>query len=317
VTVFISYLRNNIASANRLSASLAAKGIDSWLDRDEICPGANWKTAIRKAIRNGSYFVACFSAAYQDRTASFMHDEVALAIERLRSGRVHHNWFIPVVFSGSVPDIEIAPGRNVRDIQWVSLTAKRWNEGVDAIRSVVAGTDDIVRDNLVKEYLYEGDGAHKRPLYESVRKGGALWNHLHALREREQIKIFRRLSELWPSLREWEKQFLKTLIVRPFYRPEKMNRFFSSLETAVSITYPDIGHGHTPSTNNISWLVRQCYDQDSDWEQDCMMLLPSHWSKLSITLSHSGAPERRARSFVVWNVRTTRNSRSVEGPRFS
>ena len=37
--------------------------IKYWLDREEINPGKLWKTAIRDAINNEAYFLACFSQA--------------------------------------------------------------------------------------------------------------------------------------------------------------------------------------------------------------------------------------------------------------
>lgn len=49
--VFISYVRENTDIVSRLSHELPAAGVKVWLDRYSIKPGANWRNAIRLAIR--------------------------------------------------------------------------------------------------------------------------------------------------------------------------------------------------------------------------------------------------------------------------
>src|SRR5207244_3285891 len=58
--VFISYVREDTQQVNRLCADLASYGAEVWLDRDSIQPGTRWREAIRCAIQDGDYFVACF-----------------------------------------------------------------------------------------------------------------------------------------------------------------------------------------------------------------------------------------------------------------
>ena len=59
--VFISYVRENKKDVDRLCQDLESNGVNVWLDRNDIKPGARWKEAIREAIRKGDYFIACFS----------------------------------------------------------------------------------------------------------------------------------------------------------------------------------------------------------------------------------------------------------------
>ena len=85
--------------------------VEAWLDRNEILPGQRWKEAIRRAIRGGSYYLACFSQEYFDRDRSYMNEELTVAIEELRQRPTDRAWFIPVVLSGSgVPDRDIGGG---------------------------------------------------------------------------------------------------------------------------------------------------------------------------------------------------------------
>jgi hypothetical protein len=79
--VFISYVRENSKSIDRLCKSVIDNGIQVWLDRDKIDPGVYWEEAIRKAIRHGEFFIAFFSAEYNDRAKSYMNEELTLAID--------------------------------------------------------------------------------------------------------------------------------------------------------------------------------------------------------------------------------------------
>lgn len=59
--VFISYVRKDHELVNRLCADFDRHGVNYWLDRNDIRPGNRWKDAIREAIRQGKFFIACFS----------------------------------------------------------------------------------------------------------------------------------------------------------------------------------------------------------------------------------------------------------------
>lgn len=59
--VFISYVHEDYETIKRLTDELEANGISVWLDRKELQPGVRWEQAISDAIRNGIYFIACFS----------------------------------------------------------------------------------------------------------------------------------------------------------------------------------------------------------------------------------------------------------------
>ena len=62
--VFISYVRDNIKIVDRLCQELKSRGIQVWLDRNDIGPGSRWKQEIREAIHQGAFFIACFSREY-------------------------------------------------------------------------------------------------------------------------------------------------------------------------------------------------------------------------------------------------------------
>ena len=66
--VFISYVRENSDKIDQICEAFQKNDIEYWIDREKIKPAALWKTAIREAINEGAYFLACFSMEYQQKT---------------------------------------------------------------------------------------------------------------------------------------------------------------------------------------------------------------------------------------------------------
>lgn len=137
---FISYVRDDSAKVDRLAAELRNVGIDVWLDRERIRAGQRWRAVIRAAIREGAFFIACFSRAYAERDRSYMNEELTLAIEEIRARPVDRTWFIPVLLDGGeVPDRQFGGGETLRDIQHLDL--REWERGVEElVATLTCGT---------------------------------------------------------------------------------------------------------------------------------------------------------------------------------
>jgi len=135
---FISYVGENRALVARLAEVLRAFDVEVWLDRDRLSPGTRWQTAIREAIADGNFFIACFSREYQERSRSYMNEELVLAIDELRRRSTTRAWFIPVLVNEcEVPDRDIGAGETLRSLQWVNLY-EDWDDVVGRILTVVA-----------------------------------------------------------------------------------------------------------------------------------------------------------------------------------
>jgi len=135
---FISYVSENSAIVNRLVDVLKTFDVQVWLDRDQLRAGARWRTAIRQAISDGDFFIACFSAEHQERSKSYMNEELVIAIDELRQRSTGRAWFIPVLLTEcDIPDRDIGAGETLRSLQWVNLYAD-WDSGIERILAVVA-----------------------------------------------------------------------------------------------------------------------------------------------------------------------------------
>ena len=134
---FLSYVSEDAEIVKRLLDGLTARGIKVWFDRNDISPGDRWKNAIRTAIKEGSFFLACFSQEYSRRPTTYMNEELTLAIEELRRRRSDLSWFIPIKLNAcSIPDREIGAGERLSDIQHIDLYGG-WSRGIDRVASAI------------------------------------------------------------------------------------------------------------------------------------------------------------------------------------
>jgi len=129
--VFISYCRENLAEVTKLRTDLMNLGEKVWWDQD-IKPGADWKLAIRQAMRESYAVLWCLSEECLKRTASGIYPEVLDAINAYRNYSPGSIFLIPVRLSDcEVPPIEIDSTRTLDRLQYVDLfpTAK-WDDGI-------------------------------------------------------------------------------------------------------------------------------------------------------------------------------------------
>ena len=91
--VFISYVREDFEKVQKLARILELYRVKVWLDRNSLKPGYRWKKAIRDGIRQGDFFVACFSNSSSSRAKSYMNEELTLAIDELRQRPTDRAWF--------------------------------------------------------------------------------------------------------------------------------------------------------------------------------------------------------------------------------
>ena len=159
--VFISYVRENADLADKLCNDLKQHGVDIWLDRNNIDGGSYWKDSIRNAIKEGAFFIACFSEEYYQKEKSFMNEELSLAIDELRQYSMKKIWFIPVLFSEcDIPIRSIGGGYTIADIQFIPLY-ENWDEGINRIVTVINPKERIELENKIhalansyREYNY-------------------------------------------------------------------------------------------------------------------------------------------------------------------
>ena len=150
--VFISYVRENTKIVDLLYQELKSHGIQVWLDRNDIDPGSRWEQAIRRAIHQGAFFIACFSEEYHNRGQTYMNEELTLAIDEMRQRPTDQIWFIPVKLNDcEIPDRSIGGGETLQAFQHVNLY-KDWEINIQRIREIVQpASSETINANTVEQ----------------------------------------------------------------------------------------------------------------------------------------------------------------------
>lgn len=117
-TSFISYVDEDAERVNQLQEALEAAGVKVWRDKDNLFPGSDWKTEIRKAITQGSLaFIACFSTASAARDTSYQFEEPVLAIDQYRLRPPAKSWLFPIRLDDvALPEYNLGGGKTFDDI---------------------------------------------------------------------------------------------------------------------------------------------------------------------------------------------------------
>jgi len=121
--VFIAYVQEDLAAAERLYREFLRRGFDPWLDRMRLLPGQNWPRAIAGAIEMSDFFVACLSGRALAKKGQFQA-ELRYALDCARRLPMDTVYFVPVRLEECA-----VPARIQSEIQYVDVFPD-WEEGV-------------------------------------------------------------------------------------------------------------------------------------------------------------------------------------------
>lgn len=124
--VFLAYVQEDAAAAERLYRELRRNGYDAWLDRKKLLPGQNWPRSIEQAIELADYFLACFSRRAIVKRGCFQ-SELRYALDCARRVPLGQTYFIPVRLEECAVPLRIS-----RQIQYVDLFPD-WERGFQRI----------------------------------------------------------------------------------------------------------------------------------------------------------------------------------------
>jgi hypothetical protein len=140
--VFLCHGSEDKAAVRDIYARLRQDGVRPWLDEEEILPGQDWDTEIRRAVRRSHAILVCLSSC-SVRKEGYLQKELRLALDAADEKPDGTIFIIPVKFD----DCEL-PER-LRHWQWVD-----WRDG-DAyariLRSLRARADECRVENLPGE----------------------------------------------------------------------------------------------------------------------------------------------------------------------
>ena len=136
-SVFISYASEDSAIIDKLQHDLESCGIRTWRDRSDFYPGLRWKSAMRRAIKGGAIFLACFSQANGKQPRTDQNEELILAIDTLRSMPNDRTWFIPIKLNRcELPEWGIGGGETLGNLRSLELFPN-WEKNMISLVSAI------------------------------------------------------------------------------------------------------------------------------------------------------------------------------------
>ncbi len=120
--VFVAYVQEDGAAADRLFEGLEAWGFDPWLDRRKLMPGQNWPRSIEEAISTSDFFLACFSRQSVTKKGGFQA-EIRYAFDCTQRIPLDEIFLIPARL-----DACPVPARIQRELQYIDLFPD-WESG--------------------------------------------------------------------------------------------------------------------------------------------------------------------------------------------
>ncbi len=76
--VFISYHQRDSKLAEELRAALEQVGVSVWMDKSDVKPGENWRTAVMDAVRSADLILALVGTT-ESASSSWMSYELGFA----------------------------------------------------------------------------------------------------------------------------------------------------------------------------------------------------------------------------------------------
>ena len=129
-SVFIAYVREDIAKVRRLYRDLEALGFRPWLDLKKLLPGQNWPRCIERTIEISDFFIACFSKNSVSKRGQFQ-SELRYALDCASRLPLDEIFVLPVRLDDCV-----LPQRILSQLQYVNLFPD-WQKGMRRIQTAI------------------------------------------------------------------------------------------------------------------------------------------------------------------------------------
>ncbi len=119
-SVFISYAREDLASARRIADALKAFEVEVWFDEAGLEGGDAWDQKIRRQIKECSLFIPIISAQTQARREAYFRLEWKLAEERTHLMAEGTSFLLPIAIDDTLEGGALVP-ESFRRTQWTKL----------------------------------------------------------------------------------------------------------------------------------------------------------------------------------------------------
>lgn len=119
--VFLSYARDDTASAQRIAEALNSHGVEVWFDQNELRGGDSWDAKIRRQIKECALLMPVISVRTQERHEGYFRREWKLGAERTHDMAAGVPFIVPVAIDDTSEQNAVVPDEFLR-IQWIRLS---------------------------------------------------------------------------------------------------------------------------------------------------------------------------------------------------
>lgn len=145
--VFLSYARQDTEKVENLYLFLRNEGVDVWMDKKNLLPGADWEYEIRKTVRESDIVIVCLSKKFS--TAGYKQKEVRLALETAMEKTEGEIFIIP----GRLEKCETL--ESLRKWHWVDLFEENgYGQLMLALSTQAAKSHTVLNLNEIKRKSY-------------------------------------------------------------------------------------------------------------------------------------------------------------------
>src|SRR5690348_10735768 len=118
--VFLSYAREDSATAQRIAEALRSHGIEVWFDQSALRGGDAWDQKIRRQISECALFLPIISQRTQERGKGYFRLEWKLAVEQTHLMAEGMVFLAPLVVDETSESGALVPAEFMR-VQWTRL----------------------------------------------------------------------------------------------------------------------------------------------------------------------------------------------------
>ena len=120
IQIFLAHANEDKPEVIKLYERLKKAGYQPWLDKKNLLPGQNWRTAISNAIKESQLFIACLSQRSIAKQG-FVQREFKMALGQYANRPANSIYLIPLRLNDcQIPDLRQEEyGVNLRDLHWL------------------------------------------------------------------------------------------------------------------------------------------------------------------------------------------------------
>lgn len=140
MSVFISYAKEDAATAQEIYLALEARGLSPWMDKPPaphqhrgLIPGEYWRDRLDREIRQARRAILLLSQTSIEKVG-YVQREFRLALDVMNSMPQNARFAVPLLIEDCEPPNLVVGSISLADLQWSSLS----DHGIDVFLDILS-----------------------------------------------------------------------------------------------------------------------------------------------------------------------------------